>query len=74
VFEPEIVRRRRADRRCDRCENNQAEAVSFVSGEVKVLVVREIDEDASQAFAAAFTDARRSQVEVRTAEQMPGGR
>lgn len=51
-------------------QNNRAEAVSFVSGEGKVLVIRELDEDAS-ALVDALTEARIA-TDVRTAEQVPG--
>ncbi len=51
-------------------QNNVAEAVTFVSGEGKVLVVREVDSDAA-ALVDALTDARIG-TDVRTAEQMPG--
>ncbi|MCC6426217.1 MAG: hypothetical protein IT435_05300 [Phycisphaerales bacterium] len=51
-------------------QNNRAEAVTFVSGQGKVLVVREINGDAS-ALVDALTEARIG-TDVRTAEQMPG--
>ncbi len=51
-------------------QNNRAEAVSFVSGEGKVLVVREVPDDAAS-LVDSLTEARIA-TDVRTAEQMPG--
>jgi uncharacterized membrane protein/Mg-chelatase subunit ChlD len=50
-------------------ENNRAMAVTFVSGEGRVLVVGEAPEE-TQALAAALTEAK-IEVEVVTAERMP---
>jgi uncharacterized membrane protein len=51
-------------------QNNRAEAVSFVAGEGKVLIIREVPEDAA-AIVEALTEARIA-TDVRTAEQVPG--
>lgn len=51
-------------------QNNSAEAVTFVSGEGKVLVVREVDNDAV-AIVDALTEAKIA-TDVRTAEEIPG--
>ncbi|MCK6475485.1 MAG: glutamine amidotransferase [Phycisphaerales bacterium] len=50
-------------------QNNRAESITFVSGEGKVLVIREVAEDAAQ-LVEALTEARIA-TDVRTAEQMP---
>lgn len=51
-------------------QNNSAEAVTFVSGEGKVLVVREVEDDARE-LVEALTDSK-IVTDVRTAEEMPG--
>ncbi len=51
-------------------ENNRAIAVTFVSGEGRVLVVGEAAEE-TDALVAALRESK-IEVEVRTAEQMPG--
>ncbi|HRJ49652.1 MAG TPA: glutamine amidotransferase, partial [Phycisphaerales bacterium] len=50
-------------------QNNRAEAISFVSGEGRVLVVREVDLEAA-ALVEALADARIA-ADVRTADQVP---